>query len=34
LFIGPGGKIIYSKQGIIDALEMKRIIADAIGRIY
>lgn len=34
LFVGPGGKIIYSKQGIIDALEMKRIIADAIGRIY
>lgn len=34
LFIGPGGKIIYSKQGIIDALEMKRIVADAIGRIY
>lgn len=34
LFVSPGGKIIYSKQGIIDALEMKRIIADAIGRIY
>jgi len=34
MFIGPGGKIIYSKQGIIDALEMKRIIADAIGRVY
>lgn len=34
LFIGPGGKIIYSKQGLIDALEMKRIIADSIGRIY
>lgn len=34
LFIAPGGKILYSKQGIIDALEMKRIVADAIGRIY
>jgi thiol-disulfide isomerase/thioredoxin len=34
IFIGPGGKIIYSKQGLIDALEMKRIIADSIGRIY
>lgn len=34
LFIGPGGKIIYSKQGIIDPLEMKRLIADSIGRIY
>jgi len=34
MFIGPGGEIIYSKQGIIDALEMKRIIANSIGRIY
>ena len=34
VFIGPGGKIIYSKQGLIDPLEMKRIIADSIGRIY
>ena len=34
LFIGPGGKIIYAKQGIIDALEMKRIVAESIGRIY
>jgi peroxiredoxin len=34
LFIGPGGKIIYSKQGLIDPLEMKRTIADSIGRIY
>lgn len=34
MFIGPGGKVIYAKQGIIDALEMKRIVANAIGRIY
>ena len=34
LFIGPGGKIIYSKQGIIDELEMKRTVAESIGRIY
>lgn len=34
LFIAPDGKILYSKQGIIDALEMKRTVADAIGRIY
>lgn len=34
LFVAPGGKILYSKQGIIDPLEMKRIVADAIGRIY
>ena len=34
LFIGPGGKVIYSKQGPIDPLALKRIIADSIGRIY
>lgn len=34
LFIAPGGKILYSKQGIIDPLEMKRMVAEAIGRIY
>jgi peroxiredoxin len=26
LFIAPGGKIIYGKQGIIDPLEVKRIV--------
>lgn len=34
LFIAPGGKIIYGKQGIIDPLEVRRIVADHIGRIY
>lgn len=34
LFISPDGKVIYSKQGLIDALEMKRTIANAIGRVY
>src|SRR5690606_29584647 len=34
LFIAPGGKILYAKQGIIDPLEIKRLIADSIGRIY
>lgn len=34
LFIGPGGNIIYGKQGRIDPLEMKRVIAESIGRIY
>lgn len=34
LFIAPGGKILYSQQGIIDPLEIKRLIADSIGRIY
>lgn len=34
LFIAPGGKIIYGKQGLIDHLEVKRIIVENIGRIY
>ena len=34
LFVAPDGKIIYSKQGLIDALEMKRTVANSIGRIY
>lgn len=34
LFIAPGGKIIYGKQGLIDHLEVKKIIVENIGRIY
>ncbi|RAW03501.1 redoxin [Pseudochryseolinea flava] len=34
LFIAPGGKIIYGKPGLIDALELKKIIVEHIGRIY
>jgi peroxiredoxin len=34
LFIAPGGKILYSKQGIIDPLTLKKLIADSVGRIY
>jgi peroxiredoxin len=34
LFIAPGGKIIYGKQGLIDPLELKKIIVENIGRIY
>ncbi len=34
LFLGPDGKKIYSRQGIIDALLMKKTIANSIGRIY
>lgn len=34
LFIAPGGKILYSKQGTIEPLELRRLIADSIGRIY
>jgi peroxiredoxin len=34
LFIAPGGKIVYAKQGIIDPLALKKLIANSIGRIY
>jgi peroxiredoxin len=34
IFVGPGGKIIYSKPGIIDALQLKKVIVENIGRIY
>jgi len=34
LFIAPGGKIIYGKQGLIDPLALKKIIVENIGRIY
>jgi thiol-disulfide isomerase/thioredoxin len=34
LFIAPGGKIIYGKQGVIDALALKKVIVEQIGRVY
>lgn len=34
LFVAPGGKILYAKPGIIEPLEMKRLVANSIGRIY
>jgi thiol-disulfide isomerase/thioredoxin len=34
LFIAPGGKILYGKQGRIEPLELKKIIVENIGRIY
>lgn len=34
IFVAPGGKILYSKQGVIEPLELKKLIADSIGRIY
>jgi peroxiredoxin len=34
IFIAPGGKILYSKQGLINPLSLKKLIADSIGRIY
>jgi peroxiredoxin len=34
VFIAPGGKIIYTKPGLIEPLELKKIIVAHIGRIY
>jgi hypothetical protein len=36
VLIEPGGKVVYAKQGIIDPLQMKRIIIDNkfVGRYY
>ncbi len=34
LFIAPGGEILYARQGIIDTLDIRRLIADSLGRIY
>ena len=34
LLIAPGGKILYSRQGIIEPSSLKKLIADSIGRIY
>ncbi|MBT1702912.1 redoxin family protein [Chryseosolibacter indicus] len=34
MFIAPDGKILYSKQGVIEPLEIKKLIAESLGRIY
>lgn len=34
VFIAPGGKVLYAKPGVIDPLELKKVIVSAIGRIY
>ena len=36
LLVEPGGKIVYAKQGTIDAMEMKTLIVEnkSIGRFY
>jgi thiol-disulfide isomerase/thioredoxin len=34
MFIAPGGKVLYSRQGLIDPLMLKKLIADSIGRVY
>ncbi len=32
--IAPGGKIVYSKQGAINALEIKKLILNSLGRVF
>ena len=34
LLIAPGGKVIYRKHDSIDAAELKKAIADLLGRTY
>jgi peroxiredoxin len=34
LIIAPGGKVLYRKNGSIEPLEVRRAIADALGRTY
>jgi hypothetical protein len=32
--IAPGGKIIYSTQGAIDPLAMKKLVVNSLGRVF
>lgn len=34
IFLGPGGKVLYSKQGLIDPLELKKLIVNSMGRVF
>ena len=34
VLIAPGGKIIYRKTGEIDALALRRVLADTLGRTH
>lgn len=34
VFIAPGGKVVFRKNGPIDPAELKRVIADTLGRTY
>jgi thiol-disulfide isomerase/thioredoxin len=33
-FIAPGGSRVYGKQGVIEPLPLRKVIADALGRVY
>ena len=34
VLLAPGGKVLYSKQGLIDPMELKKLIADSMGRAF
>jgi peroxiredoxin len=34
VLLAPGGNVLYSKQGLIDPLELKKLIADSMGRAF
>lgn len=34
IFLAPGGEILYSKQGLIDPLELKKLIVNSMGRVF
>jgi len=34
VLLAPGGKVLYSKPGLIDPLELKKLIADSMGRAF
>ncbi len=34
LFIAPDGEVVFRKAGLIDALEIKKVIVEKLGRIY
>jgi len=34
LLVAPGGKVLFRKQGGLDALELRKVIADHLGRVY
>lgn len=34
MLIAPGGKVVYRKQGQVDPMELKQVIADRVGRTF
>ena len=34
ILLAPGGKVLYSKQGMIDPLELKKLIVNSMGRVF